>query len=48
MLKFAGIPHWFTNGGWANFRERKKGKGRDGYTGWMGLGGSVRNLDLMA
>ena len=40
-MEFAGIPFWFTDGGWANFRESKKGKGRDGYTGWMGLGGSV-------
>lgn len=40
-MQFRGIPFWFTSGGWARFREPKGGVGRDGYVGWMGLGGSV-------
>lgn len=31
----------FTNAGFCAFRETPRGQGRDGWTGWLGVGGSV-------
>ena len=31
----------FTNAGWNAFGELPKGEGRDGWVGWLGVGGSV-------
>jgi CubicO group peptidase (beta-lactamase class C family) len=31
----------FTNAGWNQFEELPRGTGRDGWTGWLGIGGSV-------
>ena len=31
----------FTNAGWNQFQELPRGSGRDGWTGWLGIGGSV-------
>ena len=31
----------FTNAGWCAFEERPAGTGRDGWVGWLGIGGSV-------
>lgn len=39
-LMFGIMNSPFTNAGWNMFEEKGK-KGRDGFIGWMGLGGSV-------
>ena len=31
----------FTNAGWNIFQELPRGSGRDGWSGWLGIGGSV-------
>lgn len=38
---FRALPTNFTNAGFNIFREKKRGEGRDGFVGWLGLGGSV-------